>query len=145
MTNTKKNKQYTKKRKINKNTTLKNKDKKNTKFGIVYDIMKLILELQLRHWNTNIYTEHKIIDKFMIDIKLLMDKYVENSLNINNNYIQFDTFKLKNINSKNDTIEKIKKLERKLKIMTNIDDQQKVIIDDMIILCNKTIYLLNLN
>ena len=127
------------------NNNLNNHDKINY---LIKVLMQLRLDTKLYHWQTTLFNKHKISDELLSDIDEISDKIVEVSLGkYNIRPIISDEIIMRNISDDffiNIIKENISILEKN--ILNDIKYISfKSLIDELLVLLNKTLYLLSFN
>lgn len=102
------------------------------------------LSNKLFHWNTKIYSQHKVSDKFDSKLQSLLDKFVEVYLGYYNVNIELNQVNIINYESLEDYILTLKLLKKYL-VKINLAEADLINIkDDLLKEINQVIYLIKL-
>ncbi|MCS7317130.1 MAG: DUF5856 family protein [Candidatus Dojkabacteria bacterium] len=107
------------------------------------------LETQLKyyHWQTNSYSEHKVLDEIISDISVLIDKYVESYQGLYQTRIKpVEVPEITSYECKQQVLEELKSYKDFAAQMK--DDQESAlsnIVEEIVAVIGKGIYLLSLN
>lgn len=102
-----------------------------SKFEPFFDILKCVKTM---HWEAQTYTVHKVTSDFYGSLESHIDKYVEVTLPEN---VKYSSVSLKNKENPIKLVKEIKSYFSKIKDHRNI-------IDEVLDLCDQTVYLLKM-